>query len=146
MNKGLYSFVKDDELFVIICKTENPAEWQQLRTLDGWEVESDDQFYIMGTDARAELEKTTSEPLLIYKSNEEIYFQCAISNEIVDFLETKEILGFFLIQSELSIGKEQAYKMFLDNEIEGLICAFYTENKKNEIFELDVEGNITGLK
>ena len=133
-------------MFFIICKTENPTEWQQLITLDDCEVESNDQFYIMGTNGRAELEKATSETLLIYKSNEEIYFQCSISNEIVHFLETKETLGFFLIQSELPTGKEQAYKMFFENEIESLICAFYTENKKNEIFKLDVEGNIKGLK
>ncbi|MFV0541277.1 MAG: hypothetical protein ACK5MZ_08585 [Aestuariibaculum sp.] len=146
MNKGLYSFVKNDELFVVICKTENPTEWKNLRELDGWEVESDDQFYIMGTDARAEIEETEHGKLLTYKANEIIYFKCSITNEVTAFLKDKETIGFFLIQSEISIDEKQVYKMFKKQEIESLICAFYTENKKREIFELDEKGNILGLK
>lgn len=146
MSKGLYAFLKDDEIFVVVCKTECPDEWNNLRELDGWEVESDEQFYIMGTDARAELEETISGEMLTYKSNDITYFRCPVSSDIADFLKLKEIIGFILIQSETLIDEGLVYEMFSGQEIEGLICAFYTENKKNEIFELDEKGNILGLK
>lgn len=146
MSKGLYAFLKEDEIFIVVCKIECPDEWNNLRELDGWEVESDGQFYIMGTDARAELEETMSGEILTYKSNDTTYFRCQVSNQVADYLKLKQILGFILIQSETLIDEGLVYKMFSDQEIEGLIGAFYTENKKNEIFELDEKGNILGLK
>lgn len=144
MNNGLYAFVKDDELFVVVCKPECNNEWNKLSELNGWEVESDDQFYIMGTDARAELDEDTK--TLTYQSTDTIYFKCPVSSEVINFLKLKQELGFFLIQSETLIDAESVFTLFANQEIEGLICAFYTEDRKKNIFELDEEGNIIGLK
>lgn len=146
MNKGLYAFLKEDEIFVVVCKSECLNEWENLRQIDGWEVEADDKFYIMGTDARAELKNTTSEKLLEFKSNDATFFKCPISTEFEEYLIKKGAIGFFLIQSEDLVDEEQAFQMFSDGEIEGLICAFYTKEKKIEFFELDENGNISGLK
>lgn len=147
MNKGMYAFAKDNDIFVVVCKTECPDEWEALRELDGWEVESDDMFYIMGTDARGELEETLSEKLLVFKSNKTTYFKCPISDEISTiFISTNCENGFMLIQSELLLDENQIYQLFTEQEIEGLICCFYTDEKKREIFNLDEKGNIIGLK
>ena len=106
MNKGLYSFAKDNDIFVVVCKSECPNEWQTLNELNGLEVESDDMFYIMGTDARGELEETISEKLLVFKSNETIYFKCPVSDEVLNILiSTSGEEGFMLIQSELLLNE-----------------------------------------
>lgn len=133
-NSGLYAFVKDDDVFVVVCKPECTNEWNKLSELNGLEVESDDKFYIIGTDARAELDENTK--TLTYKSNDTIYLKCPVSSEVIAFLKLKQELGFFLIQSEISIDEESAFIMFANQEIESLICAFY----------MDEEGNIIGLK
>jgi hypothetical protein len=147
MNKGMYAFAKGDDIYVVVCETECPNEWQALRELDGCEVESDDMFYIMGTDARAELEETMTEKLLVFQSNESIYFKCPVSDEVLDILTSSNgESGFMLIQSNLLLDENQIYQMFSEQEIEGLICCFYTEEKKREIFELDEKGNILSLK
>lgn len=143
----MYAFAKDNDIFVVICKTECPNEWQALRDLDGWEVESDDMFYIMGTDARGELEETLSEKLLVFKSNDTTYFKCPISNELLNiFTSTGKGNGFMLIQSDLLLDENQIYQMFTKQEIEGLICCFYTDEEKREIFNLDEKGNILEMK
>ena len=127
MNKGIYAFVKDNEVFVVVCKTECSNEWEALRELDGCETESDDMFYIMGTDAWGELEETLSEKLLVFKSNETTYFKCPISAEILTILTRENERGFMLIQSELLLNENQVFQMFSEQEIEGLICCFYTD-------------------
>ncbi|NDV95902.1 hypothetical protein D0T84_13415 [Dysgonomonas sp. 521] len=147
MNKGMYAFAKGNDIFVVVCKNKCPDEWQALSGLDGWEVESDDMFYIMGTDARGELEETLSEKLLVFKSNETTYFKCPISDDVLNILvSTSGEEGFMLIQSELLLDENQIYQKFTEGEIEGLICCFYTDEKKREIFNLDEKGNILELK
>ena len=147
MNKGMYAFVKDNEIYVVVCKTECPNEWQALKELEGYEIESDDMFYIMGTDARGEMEETSSGKLLVFKSNETTYFKCPVSDEVSNFLISPGFEGgFMLIQSELLLDENQIYEMFLEQEIEGVICCFYTEENKRETFELDEKGNILSLK
>jgi hypothetical protein len=101
----------------------------------------------MGTDARGEFEETLSEKLLVFQSNKTTYFKCPISDEISNiFISTNCENGFMLIQSELLLDENQIYQLFTEQEIEGLICCFYTDEKKREIFNLDEKGNITGLK
>ncbi|MDR2861273.1 MAG: hypothetical protein LBV07_01820, partial [Syntrophobacterales bacterium] len=118
MNKGMYAFAKGNDVFVVVCKTKCPNEWQALKELDGCEVESDDMFYIMGTDARGELEKTLSEKLLVFRSNETIYFKCVVPDEVLNILSEES--GFMLIQSDLLLNENQIYQMFTEQEIEGL--------------------------
>jgi hypothetical protein len=145
-NIGLYSFLENDDVYVVVTKNECPIEWEKLKKIDGWEVESEDNFYIMGTDARAELECIGSEKLLVFKSNDTIFFKCPISSEIIDYFTSFGTTGFYLIQSEILLNKEDVYQKFTEGEIDGLICCFYTDDKKKEIFDLDENGSILCLK
>lgn len=145
-NIGLYSFLENDDVYVVVTKNECPIEWENLKKIDGWEVESEDNFYIMGTDACAELECIGSEKLLVFKSNDTIFFKCPISNEIADYFTSFGTTGFYLIQSEILLNKEDVYRKFTAGEIDGLICCFYTDDKKKEIFDLDENGSILCLK
>lgn len=80
--------------------------------LDGLEVESDENFYIMGTDARAEIECTSMDKLFVFKSNDKIFFKCPISNEIEHYFLSYGTTGFYLVQSEITIDEEQVSNVF----------------------------------
>lgn len=142
MNKEIFAFIKNDNVFVVVCG----SECEKLNELNGCEIESDDLFYIMGTDARGELQETSSGKQLIFKSNDVTYFRCPLEDEVLEQFSSNESLGFCLIRSEVLIDEEEAYRMFTGQEIDGVICSFYTELEKQQIFETDKSGNIIGLK
>ena len=146
MNKGIYAFINYDEIFVVVCKTECPNEWKKLNELEGYEVELDDDFYLQETDGRGELEETLSGKLLVFKSSDEnIYFKCPITDDILKHFTSTEG-EFVLIQSELLLDENEVLEKIEEGEIERLICFFYTEEEKRKHFELDEKGNILEVK
>ena len=143
-----FYYSNEDNVMIIVPYDNNLAQ------LHGLTVEVDNEFfyYLQGIDAWGELKEKNGDKMLVFKTIETTYFECSISDEILEKLMREH--GFMLVETKIPITLEELHKVF-DNscefeeidawmrekedehsleigDINGMLCCFFTEEEKLE--------------
>ena len=146
-----FYFSNGNNVMIIVSK--DSCE-NKLSELHGLTVEADNEyfFYLMGTDAWGELLEKDEVKYLVFKSTDKNYFECIISDEILEKLEQEN--GFMLVETEVPITLAEIQEAFGEScefedieawmrekeeengleigGIDGTLCCFFTEADKKE--------------